>query len=587
MTPMPDAPPSPPTATGNRTAGNDTGGNDAAGNNPDRQDAATPVTGDAQPGQPPVTNRDLMGQFEHHLPDPERERQRVTRELAAIEAAAKRTPQQIATARRLHDLLNRITRISRPQKLPLTLEDALHRTLQNSYAIRVSSYNPAINTTRVVEAQAAFDAVYFVNINNRKVNQPTASSLIGSNIQDFTAESGIRKLLPTGMQVQTTYNTQRLSNDFQFQQLNPQWTSNFIVQFTQPLMRGFGTDVNRAQIRVQKLNRQQSTQQFKRDVRDVMRNVEEAYWRLVQARRALVVSARLLVSFQEIYNSLLSRKGYDVYEVQLSDSKARLESSKADFLRRIVDVRNAEDQLIALMNDPEINLADEIEIVPTDFPSHLPIITDRLADIQLALDHRAEVEEARIAVNIAKIQVGVAKNQALPRMDVSFTYTVAGLGASHEDAFSEVTKNDFNTYVVGFNFEIPIGNRGLRAALARSKLEHGQSMANLKNIVEQTILDVNRSVREVNVTHDQIEPTLQAANATEQQVRSIIARAERKDFLTLNNELNTRTSLAQNEANLLSALVDYAIAIVDVERAKGTLLQYNGITLDPGDHLEP
>lgn len=535
---------------------------------------------DAELGTDPPAGADLFEQFEHHLPDPTFRRAAALEKLAALRRIENPKPEQISEARQLEHLLKLVSRIDRPEKSTLSLEDVLHRTLENSFSLRVSSYNPAIATTRVVEAESVFDSVFFSTLSDNTVNQPTASALVGSNIERFTWEAGLRKSMPTGMQAQASYNIERLSNDFQFQQLNPQWTNNFVVNFTQPLLRGFGLDVNQSPIRIQKLNRQQSVQQFKRDVRDLLRNTEEAYWRLVQARRLLVVSARLLVSFQDIYDSLYSRRDYDVYTVQLADSKARLESSRADFIRRVVDVRNAEDQLIALMNDPTVNLADEVEIIPTDFPPHRPMMTDRLAAVQTALDNRAEIEEARLGVNVTKIQVGVAKNQALPRFDVQFSYTVAGLGPSQHDAFSEVTKNDFHTYLIGLNFEIPLGNRGPRAALARAKLEHGQAIANLESTIEQIILDVNVAQREVQVTHDQIEPTLQAANATEEQVRSIIARAERKDFLTLNNELNTRTSLATNQSNLLSSLVDHAIAIIDMERAKGTLLEYNRVVLD-------
>lgn len=535
---------------------------------------------DAELGTDPPAGADLFEQFEHHLPDPTFRRAFAIEKLAALRRIENPKPEELSEARQLEHLLELVTRINRPQQMTLSLEDALHRALENSYALRVSSYNPAIATTQVVEREAVFDSVFYSTLSNQKTNQPTANALIGSNIEQFSSESGIRKLMPTGMQAQASYNIQRLSNDFQFQQINPAWTNNFVVSFSQPLLRGFGLDVNQAPIRIQKLNRRQTEQQFKRDVRDLLRQTEEAYWRLVQARRLLVVSARLLVSFQDIYDSLYSRKDYDVYTVQLADSKSRLESSKADFIRRVVDVRNAEDQLVALMNDPNVNLADEIEIIPTDFPPHLPVFVDRLAAVQTALDNRAEIEEARLGVDVTKIQVGVAKNQALPQFDVQFSYTVAGLGPSQHDAFSEVTKNDFHTYLIGLNFEIPLGNRGPRAALARSKLEHGQAIANLKYTVEQIILDVNIAQREVQVTHDQIEPTLQAANATEEQVRSIIARAERKDFLTLNNELNTRTSLATNQSNLLSSLVDYAIAIIDMERAKGTLLEYDRVELD-------
>lgn len=513
-------------------------------------------------------------------------RMRLNFQIADPEDARRYHQQQLQQAasptdiRLVERIIELIDAVDQPTKLHLSLEDAIRRTIENNYTIRVSSYNPAIATARVVEAEAAFDALYFLNITNNKVDQPTASPLVGAEIQTFNLSSGIRKLLPTGMQVQTSYEIQRLSNNFAFQEINPQWTNRFQVQFRQPLLRGFGMDFNRSQIRLENIGRRQSVYQFKRDIRDTLRSVEEAYWRVVQARRALVISARLVAEFESIYNQLWERKEFDVFTIQLADTKARLESSRSDFIRLKATVRNTEDRLIALMNDPTVNLADETEIVPTDFPPFQPIVVDRIAEVQTALDNRAEIAESKLGISSAQVQVGVATNQALPLLDVTFTYNVDGLGESQHDAFSEVTKNDFHTYFVGINFELPVGNRARRAALARAKQQHGQAIARLKQTFEQIILDVNVAVREVHVRHDQIIPNLQSAEADVDQVDSIRARAEKMDFLTLNQELGALQSLAQNRNNLLLSLVDYGIAIVDLERSKGTLLQYNNIELD-------
>ena len=194
---------------------------------------------------------------------------------------------------------------------------------------------------------------------------------------------------------------------------------------------------------------------------------------------------------------------------------------------------------------------------------------------------------AKIGIDVAKIQVGVSKNQALPQLDVSFSYTVDGLGGSHEDAFDQVTKNDYHEYAVGVEFELPVGNRARRAALQRSKLQYAQAIAGLKQALEQVILDTNTAVRQVKTALWQVEPSLNSANATEDQVDSIIARAERKDYLTLNNELSTRQALAQARSSLLSSLIDYGIAVVDLERSKGTLLKYNNIDLAFDDSDDP
>lgn len=515
----------------------------------------------------------------HHLPDPIDARREAAQRLAAENAPIRLGP--------LERLIARIDSISRPEKLYLTLEDTIERTLANNYSIRVASYNPAIEQTRVVEAEAIFDAAFFTTLTNNKVDQPTANALQGSKIEQFSLQSGIRKMLPSGMQLRTYYSVDRSSNNFQFQTLNPQWISRFIVEMNQPLLRGFGLDANRSQIRLSKIGRRVATQQYRRQIRDTIRQVEEAYWRLVQARRALVVSARLLESFEQIFNKLEARKEFDVYTIQLADTQARLESSKADFIQLAANVQNAEDRLIALINDPELDLASDIEIVPVSVPNYLPIQIDRLNEVSTALDNRSELVEAKLAINSANIRIGVAKNQAMPKLDVTFRYTVDGLGPSSHDSFSQLTKNDFTEYFLGIDFEIPIGNRARRAALKREKLQQAQAIASLKQVFEQVILETNIAVRNLVAQSDQIEPSLISANAREDQVESIIERAEKQDFLTLNNELNTRQGLAAARNDLLSAMIDYGIGIIELERSKGTLLRYNNIELAFDDSDDP
>lgn len=521
----------------------------------------------------------FLERFLHHVPDPEEARIQTQALLAKTDKAA--------DAEMLKRLIDRLAVVERPQRIRLTLDDAIRRALAHSHTIRVSSYNPAIEATRVVEAEAAFDATVFMNLSNNKQDRPAVNALSGTQITSFDATAGIRKLMPSGMQMETGYLTQRSSNNFAFQTVNPVWFSQFYVQFRQPLLRGFGLDTNRSQIRITKLGRRRSNQTFRRQIRDTLRNTEEAYWQLVQARRNLVVSARLLSSFEQIYSYLDARKEFDVFRIQLADTKARLERSISDYIELAANVRNAEDHLISLMNDPTIDLADEIEIIPVDLPSHLPVVLDRIAEAQAALDNRSEIAEAKIGIDIAKVQVGVAKNQTLPQLDAVFRYSVDGIGPSHDQAFDGVTQNNFHEYLVGIDFELPVGNRAQRAALARAKNQYGQALANLKLVFEQVILDVNVAVRQVQFKYDQIEPRLQTAEATDDQVASIIARAEKKDFLTLNNELNTRQSLAQARSALISALLDYGMAITDLERAKGTLLRYNNVDLVFDDTDDP
>jgi len=518
-----------------------------------------------------------------HLPDPH--------EFAALtEAKIAEWETDVREGRRLESdirdarsfqvrLLELLRAVDRPRQVHTSRQDVLHRTLANSYAIRVQSYTPAVDQTRIVEAEAAFDATFFATLNSNKQNTPVASALQGSNVEALLMEGGLRQLLPGGMQVQTSLNLQRQSNDFQFQTINPVYESQFTVEFRQALLRGFGLDYNRTQILVAKNDKRISDQEFARQVQTTLLNVETAYWRLYQARRILGVQARMLATFEQLYRKLEQRREFDAIPVQINETRAQLESAKADFIRICNEIRNAEDSLIALINDPALNLADDVEIIPTDVPLLDPIVLDRLAEAQAALDHRQEIAQAKLRIHSSRILVGAAKNQVMPKLDLLFRYAVDGLGLNAHNAFSEVTKNDYHEYFVGVEFEIPVGNRARRAAERRAQLQQGQAIAALKSAFEQVLLDVNVRVREVITQQNLIQPNLQSADASEARVDSIRVRAETSDFLQISNELSAIRSLAVTRNDLLQSVVEYNIAMVELERSKGTLLDYYNVAI--------
>jgi outer membrane protein TolC len=519
----------------------------------------------------PVDADDLR----HHVPDPTHARQIAQRRLAEATRPAERLYYE--------RVIRRIDEVSaqRPQKLALTLEDVLRQAMAHNLSVRVASYNPAIETARIVEAESRFDAAFAFNVTKNKQNIPVATELLGTNSDTLTITGAITKLLPTGMQATAGLNQQRQYTDNRFQQLNPAWSSNFSVELRQPFLRGFGIDYNRSFITVAKLNQRISDHAFRRQVITTLRDVEEAYWALVQARRDVVINARLLADFQQIYDYLEQRREFDAYRIQISDTKARLERSKASFIQVKANLRNAEDRLIALMNDPEIDLADDIELVPLDFPWPTPVVLDRLSEVQTALDHRPELFEAQLRVKQARVVVGQAKNEALPQLDVTFRYTVDGLGASSHRAFSEVTKNDFHEYFVAVEFQWPIGNRAGRSRIQQARLQHAQSIADLERWFEAVILDVNVQMRGVQSSLEQIGPNFETVQANEDQHEALVARAESKNFVQLNQELNALQALAGSRRTLLQSLIEFSMAIVELERAKGTLPEYNNIVLMP------
>ncbi|MCG3138380.1 MAG: hypothetical protein HJJLKODD_02243 [Phycisphaerae bacterium] len=483
--------------------------------------------------------------------------------------------------------LDYLSTIDRPNKVQLSLSEAVKRALDHSYTIRVQSYGPAIAATRIVEAESAFDLIFSSQASWNENNTPVSSQLQGSNSTSRVFNTAIGKRLPTGMTVQTGYNVVRSTTDNQFVNLNPAVTNQWSTTFRQPLLRGFGLDYNRAAINVAQLNRRISEYDFRRTVQDETYRVEQAYWQLVQARRTLTINARLIAEFQKVYDQLQARVIIDVSQVTLAQSLARLDTQKASFERISKAVRDSEDQLKTLLNDPDLNLADELELIPVDFLIPSQVEVDRMNALQSALDNRTELKQAELRIETARINVGVAKNETLPQLDASLTYNFDSLGTSQHDALGNLTDFDFHSYTIGLTFEYPLGNRGPRAAQRRARLEHAQALAALKQAIERIIYDVNIAIREIGTSFAQIAANSRSVISQENEVKAIVDRAERRDPSQLNIELNALSSLANNRQNLLQSLIDYHLAISGLEYAKGTLLEYNNISITDAALIEP
>jgi len=479
-------------------------------------------------------------------------------------------------------LIKRLESIRRPNVVRLSLEEAVRRTVLNSHAIQVAAYNPAIESGRVVEAEAQFDAVFFTDFTYEKQNRPSASQLSGTDTQTRVWTSGIRKLLSSGMQVQTGYAVTRTETDLIFQTLNPAYFNQYFVEFRQPILRGFGIDFNRSQIELRKLDRSISEEQLRRQMRETIFNVEQAYWRLYQARRSVSVAARLLTNLETILNSLRERLdlGYDVFRAQVKQTEARYEVRQADFIRARNQVRNAEDALKALINDPDLNLVADLEIIPTDLPRVEPLIVDVLGEVTAALSYRSELREARLQIEQAQVAIGIAKNQALPRLDVVLRYTVDGLGGNWDRVFKQMSNKDFDEYLLQLQFEWPIGNRGPESVLRQARLRQAQAIAAHRAQIENVILETQTAIRDLHSAYDQIGPALRSAQASQEQLVATQLRQTARDVATLQVELDAHELLASARQNLLQALADYNIAMINLERRKGTLLMYNNIVLN-------
>lgn len=518
------------------------------------------------------------------IPDPSDAERVFAERLADVDRAFHGETRIVTNYRRVTEYARELLkRLTRTRQVRLSLSEAIQRALVNNYSIRIEAYGPAISQAQLVAAEAAFDAVFFLDVTYQKNDQAGSTIDVDQPQNDSRSYSGgIRKLLPTGMVVSTSLGQSQAFVNFPTKQntvYNPAFETTFTVQFTQPLLRGFGLDYNRAGITVRQLDLKISRERFFQQVRDRLLDVETTYWQLSQARRGVLTLAESTGQFRQTYDNLVAR-GFEVTPIELNQSLSGLYSADVQFNEVVKTVRDLEDQLKNLLNDPELLLSDNIEIIPTETPVVAPIAVDQFAEVRTSLDERSELRQAKLAIEQSRVATMRAKNETLPKLDLGFQYEVQGLRGSADDSFDNMTTARYQNYGVSLNFELPIGNRAAEANLRAARSTEMQSIVRYKQAADLIVQEVNNAIRALNFGYENIPTQLRAVEASNESLRAFQARTEKIDPTYLETELSRIQNLSSTRAELARVVSDYNTAIVALEKAKGTLLRYNNIRVD-------
>src|SRR5688572_19864833 len=125
----------------------------------------------------------------------------------------------------------------------MPLQEIMQRAVANNLDVKVAGYGPAIESTRVVEAEARYDPTFFVNSQFQSNNRDQAAAFSSTDQADvWQTQVGLRQNLPSGGQAElrNDFNRTEGQGDAGFFTVNPFYTSELVLQVTQPILRDFG-----------------------------------------------------------------------------------------------------------------------------------------------------------------------------------------------------------------------------------------------------------------------------------------------------------------------------------------------------------
>ncbi len=476
------------------------------------------------------------------------------------------------------------------QVVRVNLHDAIRSTVENNLQLQAASMNPAITEAGIIAAEARFDSVIVTNLGFDKTDESTVTPVIGgiptgtgvSASETIRFRTGIRRSLISGGSVELATSLSRAKNKNSGLDTSPDPAigSSIELGIQQPLLRGFGSEVNLAQIRVNENAHRTQIEGFRDSILTKVNEVELAYWQLWRERQTLRVALRLLERGEVTKAKLIERKDFDVTPSEISDAKARVQRRKVQ-VRRVKDsIVLASDGLKQIMSAPEIPVGSEIMVAPIDSPVRDAITFNYRDAILSALQNRPEVRQALLNIDDSSIRQMLADNLRLPRLDVEARAEWKGLDDGTSGAWSNMTDGETINYILNAVLEFPIGNREAQANYRAARLQRMQSIVEYEQVVQTIIRQVKDSLRAVRLNYELLEPTRATRIAEAENLRTIEVKGELQEAMTpefLNLKLQRQESLANAEFDELSTIAIYQISLAQLYTAMGVSLERNNI----------
>jgi HAE1 family hydrophobic/amphiphilic exporter-1 len=511
------------------------------------------------------------------------------------------------------------------KRLSLTLRDAMLMALENNRDIEVERLNVQMNEYDLRAAQGVYDPSLLASLYYDRRSIPATSIFAAGKTDNVVGTATFTQRTPwQGSSVTGVFDNNRATTTNPFNDLNPQYTTNLNFTFTQPIFRNRTTDFARRQIRIAKKRLDISDSQFRQRAIEIIAQVQRSYWDLIFARRDLEIKSESvdLANTQLEHNERLVEAG-TLAKSDIISARVELERRKDEAEAAVDAIQRAENALKALITQPGAGEVWQSELVPVEQPQVNSNASMSLEDaLGLAFRSRPEMEQYRLRGELNKIDADYLRNQTKPQVDFFVTYGTVGLAGSlnptpnpftssnaalygrvnqlsqlaglplvstpptgsipdvlvgsYGQSVYNLLKNDFRSWRVGLNINLPIRNRTAQANYGRS-LAEGKQIAAQRQRTEQTIeVEVRDALQGVETAKRRVEAAKNSRVNAELQYQSEQRKfdaGQSTNFFVLDRQ----NALSSARGRELRALTDYTKAVAELERALSTTLSSNNV----------
>ncbi len=455
--------------------------------------------------------------------------------------------------------------LATPQTKQMTLDEAIALALRYNRTVESAYLERIIEKFELKVAQDEFRPDLFVSAS------VTQNHSNGTDALTTGIGTGLSLKVPTGGQLELAWQ-QSVSKPWDMPTNGA--TSDLTLSFRQPLLKGGGIDVNMASQVMSMRQEQTNIQNLKETLISTITGVIQTYRRFLLAKRSLEISKLSLKrsrNFLQEYKVLIEagRKA-QVEIIQIETDLARQELGHR---RSINAVDNARISLLRLLDIDRRSLFEPVELLKVE---RVNLDVEQLQ--QIAFDNQPAYLNAQLAHKNADTRLLLAENNKLWELDIITRYNVTGSSDSWLEAQKQAGYLDEGDYSVGLSLRIPFGDLTLKRSVLAAKVARKQSQIRLQELKENIKIDIQNSVRDINVSWEEIKLAERVRELSKKQLEIELEKLkfDRSDNFKI---VSLQDDLVRAENDEVGAKISYLNALTDLDASLGTSLERWGINI--------
>jgi len=453
----------------------------------------------------------------------------------------------------------------------LTLEDALFIALGESYGIRTANLS-------LVESEKnlqAFRAGLFSRL-DLELDLPSYTKSLSSQFTPITGKEEFYQYGSTMAAVRLALNQPiiftngnlKLTGSFwgrdQFgssQVKSRDYYTDLAIELNQPLFifNSQAADLERAEINLVKAERN-----FTQSELDVIYNVTVGFYALYRAKENVSISEQKVQQNDESYQTASNKlRAGLIAEVEALQLEVDLASSKNDLL-------NAERRYREELNDFKILIGVKLDS-QLDIVSNLvfePVEVDSVSAVKSALAKRPDLLNNKDDIYLSELNVDETDSRRQIKAEINARYGING----SDEVFANIFGNFLDDQSILFRVSVPVwdwSQNKLQVEAAEADLEMRKLRYNfMHDNIEKEIIE---SIGRLTTAKERVAVLSRSVEVADKSY-SISLERFKSGTITSFDLSQIQIRLTEARLNSLGALIDYNVALADLERK--TLMKF-------------